>query len=90
MDQSWYHSLKGLPPILDVYIALVASNAECAGIKCFLKPSLNVAHVPKDTGVWSRAFFCKSWAHSPADVPILKYVKADDIFFPSVLKNISI
>ncbi len=81
MDHSWYHSLKGWFPILDIYMALVASNLVYSGMKCFLKAVLKSPQVPKFIGVAARAVFCLSWAHSPADVPILKYVSAEDIFF---------
>ncbi len=83
VDHSWYHSLKGRPPIFDVYMALVASNLVYCGIKCFLKAALKSAQVPKFIGVAAKAVFCLSWAHSPAVVPILKYVRAEDIFFCS-------
>ena len=88
VDHSWYHSLKGRIPILDVYMKLVDSNSECAGTKWLLKSALKVAHVPKAAGVTARAAACLSRAQSPAVVPILKYVNAEETFFASV-SNVS-
>ena len=73
-------------PILDVYILLVASNLECTEMNCFSKAALKSSHVLKSTGVKARAAFCLSCAHSPAAVLSLKYVRAEETFFPSFVK----
>ena len=77
-------------PILDVYILLVASNLECAGINCFLKAVLKSAQFPKSTGVKTKAAFCLSRAHSPAAVLSLKYVRAEETFLLSVGKELAL
>ena len=74
-------------PILDVYMLLVASNLECAGINCFSKAVLKSAQFPKSTGVWARASFCLLCAHSLAGVLSLKYVKVEATFFLSFVKE---
>ena len=77
-------------PILDVYILLVASNLECAGINCFSMVFLKSAQFPKSTGVRARAAFCLSRAHSPAAVLSLKYVRAEETFLLSVRKELGL
>ena len=77
-------------PVLDVYILLVASNFECAGINCFLKVVLKSTQFPKSTGVKARATFCLSHAHSPAVVLSLKYVRAEETFLLSVGKELAL
>lgn len=90
VDHSWYHSLKGRLPILDVYMALVASSFVCAGMKCFLKSARKVTHVPKLIGFAAKAVFCLSWAHSPAGVPSLKYVSAEETFLLASAYKVSL
>ena len=74
--------------ILDVYMLLVASNFECAGINCFSKVVLKSIQFPKSTGVKARATFCLLHAYSPAAVLSLKYVRAEETFLLSVGKEL--
>ena len=73
--------------ILDVYMLLVASNLECAGINCFSKAVLKSIQFLKSTGVRARAAFYLLRAHSPAAVLSLKYVRADETFLLSIGKE---
>src|SRR6266702_1166823 len=89
VDHSWYQSLKVLLPIFRVYIRFVASKAICAGMKWSRKFVLKSAQAPKVTApppTGFKAAFCLSWAHWPAGVPTLKYVRAVEIFLSSVSK----
>jgi hypothetical protein len=70
-------------------MSFVDSNCDCAGMKCFSNTVLKAAHVPKLIGVAAMAFFCLSHAHSPADVPILKNVRAVAIFLFSSVNRVS-
>ena len=88
MDHSWYHSLKGLPPILEEYIAFVVSNLEYAGTKCFLNFLQKSSQLSKSMVVLDKAAFWTSWAHSLAEDPTLKFVSAEETLFPSSEKEL--
>jgi hypothetical protein len=57
VDHSGYHSSKGRKPILDMCMALVASNLVYYRINCDLNALLKLFHVPKSIGMAVRAVF---------------------------------
>ena len=79
--------MKWCMPILDVYILLIASNLESAGMNYFSKVASKSVHFPNSTGVGPRATFCLLCAHSLAGVLSLKYVKVEATFFLSFVKE---
>ena len=83
VDHSPYQSAKRRVPIFMVCIFCAEMSSRSMGMKCDLKSALKRVQVPKSGVKRPRAFFCLSFAHSPAGVPILKWVRAAATFLLS-------
>jgi hypothetical protein len=79
VDHSWYHSEKGLLPIFRVWRSWVDRSFWSTGIKWALKASWKSCQLPKSGGEFARAVCWRSFAHSPAEVPNLKWVSVEAI-----------
>src|SRR5450631_1741486 len=79
VDHSWYHSENDLLFILSVCRSWVERSLALTGMKWALKASWKASHMPKSGGMCASAVCCLSLAHSPVEVPSLKWVRAEAI-----------